>query len=145
MAMRRFFVGVLSLALVSVPGLVAAEPGAPATDAAVARERSVWQQHGGPLATAARAAVVRLALEPSSVQPNGTAAVPPRRAWIRRHPAMFASLVGFSVGFAGGYAAGNPRSRGDPSSDYLTPEESGVLYGGIGALAGASVVWMFAH
>jgi hypothetical protein len=61
------------------------------------------------------------------------------RSWIGRHPVLFGSLVGFGVGFAGGYVTGRPEARGDPSSDYLTPEEGGFFFGGIGAGAGALI------
>lgn len=56
-----------------------------------------------------------------------------KRGWIARHPVLFSAIVGFGIGFPVGYATGNSAARGDPSSDYLTPEEKGLLVGGIGA------------
>jgi len=62
-----------------------------------------------------------------------------KRGWIARHPVIFGAIVGFAVGFPVGYATGNSAARGDPSSDYLTPEEKGLLIGGIGAGIGALI------
>ncbi|MDH4065104.1 MAG: hypothetical protein OEW19_11945 [Acidobacteriota bacterium] len=61
------------------------------------------------------------------------------RNWIGRHPVLFGALVGFGVGFAAGYPQGRASARGDPSSDYLTPEQSGLFWGGVGAGGGALV------
>ena len=69
----------------------------------------------------------------------------PEKGWIARHPVLFGTIVGFGAGFAVGYATGNDAARGDPSSDYLTPEEKGLLFGGIGAGIGALVGKLFFH
>jgi len=59
------------------------------------------------------------------------------RSWIGRHPVLFGTIVGLGVGFAVGYATGDPNARDCPGCDNLTPEAKGVLWGGIGAGAGA--------
>lgn len=68
-----------------------------------------------------------------------------KQGWIGRHPVLFGALAGFGAGFALGYPTGNSAARGDPSSDYLTPEEKGLLFGGIGAGVGALIGKVLFH
>ncbi len=53
------------------------------------------------------------------------------RGWIRRHPTLFGTLLGFGAGFAIGI------SQGD--GDDFSAEGLGLLYGGVGAGIGALI------
>jgi hypothetical protein len=66
---------------------------------------------------------------------------PKKHNWIGRYPVLCGTLAGFGTGFILGYKNGNPSARNDPSSDYLTPEKKGLLWGGIGAGGGALLGW----
>ena len=57
-----------------------------------------------------------------------------KRSWIRRHPVLLGTLVGFGGGFAIGYMAGD-----DGIFDDFTAGFNGVVLGAIGAGTGAAV------
>jgi hypothetical protein len=67
---------------------------------------------------------------PQQNQPKG-------RSWIGRHPVLFGTVVDFGAGFACGCKTGDPTARNCPGCDNLPPETKGMLFGGIGAGAGA--------
>jgi hypothetical protein len=64
----------------------------------------------------------------------------PKRNWIKRHPVLFGTLVGFSTGFLIGVAAGD-----DGVIDDETAVANGWIVGGIGAASGAAVGSIFSR
>ena len=69
---------------------------------------------------------------PLSTSPQHTGT--PKRSWIKRHPVLVGTLVGFGGGFAIGYMAGD-----DGIFDDFTAGFNGVVLGAIGAGTGAAV------
>lgn len=63
-----------------------------------------------------------------------------RKGWIKRHPVVFGTIVGFGSGFLIGYAAGDDGIFYD-----FTAGASGIILGGMGAGAGALVGKMTSH
>ena len=77
-------------------------------------------------------AVSRLAAERHATVPGQT---PPRRSWAHRHPIATAAIVGGGTGFLIGYLPGDDGVFYDFTAGF-----NGMVVGGIGAGAGASLV-----
>lgn len=58
------------------------------------------------------------------------------KGWIKRHPVLFGTIVGFSSGFLIGYAGGDDGILYD-----FTAGATGIILGGMGAGGGAFVGW----
>ena len=64
----------------------------------------------------------------------------PKRNWIKRHPVLFGTLVGFGSGFLIGVAAGD-----DSVIDDMTAGANGWIVGGIGAASGAAISFIISR
>jgi hypothetical protein len=69
---------------------------------------------------------------PAAALPRVQQARQQKRSWIRRHPVLFGTLVGFGAGFLIGYLPGD-----DGVFDDFTAEFNGLVLGGVGAGVGA--------
>mgnify|MGYP001182371996 CR=1 FL=1 len=136
---RRSIIGILTITLLCLGAM-------PAWSDAVNRPHLASSAATSRLLLPSAAQLERLSLTMAAAQTLAMQKeqTPARRpSWIGRHPILFGAMLGFGVGFGIGYPQGNASARGDASSDYLTPEESGLFWGGASAGTGALVGMAF--